>query len=450
MPDQFIVGIDVGSSKLCSAIAIREASGAIRYVGHGSAPSGGYRGGQVTDVEQLAAAFRRAVEEARYLIGTAVQDVAICVSGARIESLDRSGGINLEPGKPVDNSDILRAIGVSRGSDPPGLHTVHRVVRALSVDGSITRDPTGRIGRRLEVATRDFAMSSQLVEQLRGAAEAAGLQVHTLIPEGIAAATAATTEDERSAGVAVADIGSGGVDVAVYVDGELRHVAALPLGGNHITADIAGVINISTEQAESLKRQYGAIDRSSNDELMEWNARTIAALQRQAASGDVPSSAVRSIAAARAIQIVDALHANLRGVGLVEYLRAGIILTGGTSQLRGIDDIANAIIGVPARSGAVVSGDGFPAIIDPSAVPSIGLVRYCALRANAGPAPRGEARRIGAGAVAFIHPSVQRVMPVRDTMKPPPSQQSRTGTHGWGRSFRNWMREFVPARVEDE
>jgi cell division protein FtsA len=452
VPDQFIVGIDVGSSKLCSAIAIREMSGTIRYVGHGSAPSSGYRGGEVTDVEQLAAAFGRAIEEARYLIGAPVHDVALCVSGARLEALDRSGGINLEPGRPVDQSDILRAIGVSRGSDPAGLHTVHRVVRALSVDGAITRDPTGRIGRRLEVATRDLAMPAQLVERLRQAAEAAGVQVHTLIPEGVAAATAATTEEERSAGVAVVDIGSGGADLAVYVDGELRHVAAVPLGGNHITADIAGVIDISTEQAESLKRQYGAIDRNSNDELMEWNARTIAALQRQAATGDIPPGAVRSIAAARAIQIVDALHTSLRDAGMIDYLRAGVILTGGTSQLRGIEDIANAIIGVPVRSGAVVSGDGFPSIVDPSAVPSVGLVRYCALRANAAPAARGESRRIGAGVNAFVHPAVQRVMPVRDTMEPPPSKQraERTGTRSWGRAFRNWMREFVPARVEDQ
>jgi cell division protein FtsA len=450
VPDQFIVGVDVGSSKLCSAIAIRETSGTIRYVGHGSTPSSGYRGGEVTDVQQLSEALRRAVEEARYLIGAPVNDIALCVSGARIEALDRSGGVNLEPGRPVDQSDILRAIGVSRGGDPAGLHTVHRVVRALSVDGAITRDPTGRIGRRLEVATRDFAMSSQLVERLRQAAEAAGLQVHTLIPEGVAAATAVTTEEERANGVAAIDIGSGGSDLAVYVDGELRHVAAVPMGGNHVTADIAGVIDISIEQAETLKRQYGAIDRNSDDELMEWNARTIAALQRQAAAGEIPPGAVRSIAAARAIQIIDALHSSLRGAGLVEYLRSGVILTGGTSQLRGIDDIANAIIGVPVRIGAVVSGDGFPAVVDPSAVPAVGLVRYCALRANAAPVAR-ESRRIGAGANAFVHPAVQRVMPVRDTMRTPPSQQraERTETRSWGRAFRNWMREFVPARVDD-
>jgi cell division protein FtsA len=222
------------------------------------------------------------------------------------------------------------------------------------------------------------------------------------------------------------------------------------MGGNHVTADIAGVIDISIEQAETLKRQYGAIDRNSDDELMEWNARTIAALQRQAATGEIPPGAVRSIAAARAIQIIDALHSSLRGAGLVEYLRSGVILTGGTSQLRGIDDIANAIIGVPVRSGAVVSGDGFPAVVDLSAVPAVGLVRYCALRANAAPAAR-ESRRIGAGANAFVHPAVQRVLPVRDTMRTPPSQHraERSETHSWGRAFRNWMREFVPARVDD-
>lgn len=451
MPDQFIVGIDVGSSKLCAAVAIRERSGAIRYVGHGSAPSSGLRGGEVIDTDALAAAFKRSVEEARYLIGTSVEDVAISISGAHIEPIDRMGGLDLATDRSVSHEDVGRAIGQSRGTDPVGLHTVHRVVRGMSLDSEPVTDPTGRYGRRLDVWTRDYAVPSQLVERLQQAASASGVRIHTLIPEGVAAASSALSPTERQDGVALVDIGSATTDIAVYSGGDLKHVAGFALGGHYITTDIAAMLDIPIEEAEDLKRRHGAIGEDNSEELFEWTPRSIAQLQRQASYGEVPGAAVRTIAAARVVQIIDRVKEVLDTSDTLQLLQSGVVLTGGGSLLTGTEDIASAILGVPVRVGGVLAGDGFPGIADPTVSASVGLIRYCAVRAAVPPPSRREARHspviAGATATAFVHPLVmQRPFNlVQDVSRQRPQRTSAT----WRRSFGNWLREFVPARMEE-
>jgi cell division protein FtsA len=472
VPDQFIVGVDIGASKLCAAVALRERNGAVRYVGHGSAPSAGLRGGEVVDPNALSTAFKRAVEEARYLIGTPVHDIVVSVSGARLEPIDRMGGLDLSGGRPITHQDVVQAIGNSRGSDPAGLQTVHRVVRGMSLDGDPVTDPTGRTGRRLDVWTRDYAVPAQLVERLRRSADAASVRIHTLIPEGVAAAAAALTDDERDAGVVLVDIGSATTDIAAYVHGDLQHIAGFPLGGHHITTDLASVLDIPIDEAEDLKRRHGAIGEDNDEELFEWTPRTVAALQRLASEGEVPGAAVRSIAAARVIQIIDRVKAVLDGAQLTERLRAGAVLTGGGSQLHGTEDIARAILRLPVRSGAVLPADGFPAIADPTVSASVGLIRYCAARSVAPLPPRAESRSLGA--TAFVHPLVMQVpAPFRGSGERHTREEGQRSAHSvtpvatmvlspqysapararasrsWGRSFRAWMREFVPARMDE-
>lgn len=463
VPDQFIVGVDIGSSKLCAAVAVRERSGAIRYVGHGSAPSAGLRGGEVVDPAALSAAFTRAVEEARYLVGTPVHDIVVSVSGARVEPLDRTGGIDLSGGRPIDHADVVRAISSSRGGDPTGLHTIHRVVQTLSVDGARVDDPTGRIGNRLDVVTRDYAVPAQLVDRLRRAADSAGVRIHTLIPEGVAAAAAALSEEERDAGVVLIDVGAATSDVAVYVDGDLRHVAGLMLGGHHITVDLVSILEVPIEEAETLKRRHGGVTATAGEEVFEWSPRSVALLQRQAVEGNPDPAAIRSVAAARMVQLFEQVADILDTTQLRGQLRAGVVLTGGGSQLHGINDIAMAVLNLRVRSGVVLAGDGFPEIADPSASAAVGLVRYCALRSGTPvPAPvpaRPESR--SSGATAIVHPLVMKTFtrsdrPRRgghnnDTIAHIPARRLQgQRPDGWGAIVRQWMSEFNPGRNDQQ
>lgn len=450
MPDQFIVGIDIGSSKLCSAVALRDRDGAVRYVGHGSTASGGLRAGEISDPEALGSALRRAVEEARYLIGVTVEDVVATVAGARIETLERMGGVDLGSGKPIDARDIRRALEDARGRDPGGWATIHRVVRAFAVDSEPVDDPTGRFGRRLDAWTRDFAVPTQLTDGLRRAADIAGINVHTLVPTGVAVASAVSSQSERESGVAVIDIGSATTDIAVYLDGELQHLASIPLGGHHITADVASILEVPVVEADRLKREHGAISEDVDEELIEWTPRTIAALQRQAKYGTVPGAAVRSITAARTVQIIDTVKETLDGFDATRRLGAGAILTGGASQLVGIVDITRAILGTTVRTGQVLPGRGFPSIADPGVSAAVGLIRYVSGRA-VGPAP---ARQRSPAATGIVHPTVMNPFAWHDTIDVTSHGSSRHGPAGgsqrdWGRVVRDWVREFIPASPED-
>jgi len=473
VPDQYIVGIDIGTSKLCSTVAIRESSGALRYVGHGSTPSGGLKNGDIIDVPGLGAAFVRAVEEARYLIGAPVHDIVVSMSGMRLEPIDRSGGVSLTLGRPVTQDDVARAIASARGQDPSGVQPIHRVVRSLVLDGERVDDPLGKSGTRLDARVRDYAVSSVLVDRLRQVGDASAVRVHSLVPGGVASAAATLTDEERRNGVALVDIGSGTTDIAVYAGGELRHLATFPAGGNHVTTDIASILEVPLDEAERLKRRHGAIGEDSDEELiLEWTPRTIAMLQRMAAEGEVPAYAVRSIAGARVIQIIDRVRETLAQTEAGSALRSGIVLTGGGAQLHGVSDIAQAILQMPVRSGAVLAADGFPAIADPGASGSVGLVRYVAARAE--PTKDSAPQPVGRGSVfrtsGIVHPVVGRSLQRRESRAvgmsdtidvisvSPPSvrvahsrQQPRLkrASGGWGQTLRDWMRELVPRHVDD-
>lgn len=446
MPDQFIVGIDIGSSKLCSAVALRDREGGVRYVGHGSTASGGLRAGEIADPEALGSALKRAVEEARYLIGVTVEDVVATVAGARIETLERMGGAELDGGKPIDARDIRRALEDARGRDPGGLATIHRVVRAFAIDGEPVDDPTGRFGRRLDAWTRDFAVPTQLTEGLRRAANIAGIRVHTLVPTGVAVAAAVSSQSERESGVAIVDIGSATTDIAVYLDGELQHLASIPLGGHHITADVASILQISVGEADRLKREHGAISEDVDEELIEWTPRTIAALQRQAKYGTIPGSAVRSITAARTVQIIDKIKETLDALDDTRRLRAGVVLAGGSAQLVGIVDITRAILGTTVRTGQVLPGRGFPSIADPGVSAAVGLIRYVSGR-SVGPAP---SRQRSPAAAGFVHPLVMNPFARHDTIDVMRRQRPADGgQRDWGRVVRDWVREFIPISPDD-
>lgn len=448
MPDQFIVGVDIGSSKLSSAVAVREQAGTIRYIGHGSAPSAGMRGGDIVDAEGLANSLKRAVEEARYLIGADVQDIALSVSGARIETLERTGGVDLDPNRRIGPADVMRALSDLRGGEHGGVQTIHRVVRSFSIDADPVADPTGRSGRRLDVWVRDFAIPASLVERLRRAADSAGVRIHTFLPEGVAVGSATLSQSERDAGVAVIDIGSATTDIAVYLNGDLQHLAAFPLGGHHITQDVASILSVSIEDAESLKRAHGVVSRddAEDDLILEWTPRTIAMLQRQASYGNVPPSAIRSITAARVIQIIDRTKEILDGYEVTRRLRAGVVLTGGTAQLDGIVEIARTILGVPVRAGTILAGDGFPAIADPGAAAAVGLTRYLATRATS---PTASSSSRSAAATAIIHPVVARTIAGQDTIDVIPRRAPNRGERsGWGQAVRDWLREFIPAKPD--
>ena len=386
------------------------------------------------------------------LVGRPTLDVVVSVSGAQLSPLERQGSCRLELATPIGNEDVMRALPPADASLGDGF-PVHRVVRTFALDGQPLLDPTGRIGKRLEVTSCDYLAPLGWLDSLRDALEASGGRLHALVPGGVAAAAATLTDDERAAGVIVVDIGGLTTDIAFYRHNTLRELCSVPFGGQHITLDLAQLLDIDEADAESLKIRHGAADPFSvATPGIQWGARGIATLQRLASQGRVPAEAVQAIAGARLRLIFEELGTQCAGLGVNLKLDApaGIVLTGGTAKLSGSDGIAEATLGVPARCAGVRAAAGFPEIPDPAASVSIGLVRYCADRMVDPPAEPLRASRRGRAATTsnaaretapalFGHNAFASVNGLL---------QSRP-TQGWGRWMANWMREFIPARALD-
>ena len=462
MRDTLLVGIDVGSSTLCSTVATRASDGSLRYIGHGSTPSAGFRAGVVTDPNALTEAFVWALGEAVGLAGRPVHNVILSVSGAQLTAVDRHGACALELASPVTGDDVMRALAGGPAQGLHGKHVIQRVVRAIALDGQRLDDPTGRIGKRLEVETRDYAVSTSLLNALRDAAERAGAHVQALVPAAVAAAAATLRDIEREDGALLVDIGSMTSDIAYYRNGELRELASVPFGGQHITLDLAQLLDISEADAEDLQWQHGATDPFSVAvDGIEWGSRGIATLQRLAARGRVPAPAVQAIAGARLRIIAEQLGETLATLGVNPRLDAmrGVVLTGGAAKLTGIDAVLADALGVPVRRAGVLAAEGFPEIPDPAVSASIGLLRYCARRLAAGddervtPAVRRR-NRVEPVAGADTPESTSRLGSERLSL--PPRRQPAFGakresyyqaSRGLGRWMFAWVREFIPARA---
>lgn len=454
MADQLIVGIDIGSTKFSSAVALYNRSGRITYLGHGSSPSGGMKGGRIADPEALERALRLALDEIRHLAGSTIQDLVVSVAGAQMAPIERHGQVRLDAGYPINHRDVEKAIEAAHDRDPEGLRTIHRVVQGFSVHGQSTRSPIGRHANDLDVYVRDFAVTSELVEGVRQAAASLGMRVHAFVPGGVAAGEAALTQEEREQGVVLIDIGGATTDVASYIDGDLHDVSGFPLGGHHLTQDIAAVLEISLEAAERLKRRDGIATSSESSRVpVDWGPRGIARIQRQARDGTLSADVVRAIAGARLEQILQqAKEIAMRTDGHNGSRHGSIVITGGSSNLKGIEEAASEVFGLPARRGEILPSAGFPPIADPASATSVGLVRYCASRgawaADSSQESGWPPEPVRAGNGHGDEQSRWNDTPLYSDASRETHPRKPSGGRDWGQFMRNWMREFIPARTD--
>jgi cell division protein FtsA len=184
MPEQFLIALDIGTSKIGVAVVRRDLHGGFRYVAHGSAPSGGMQAGQFHDLDAVSTALRRGLAEAHSLAGVPVNDVALTVGGIRIDALDLRGSTVFERLRDIQAEDVRRAIERAQHPDATGLHPIQRVVQLTLVDGEPVQEAVGRRGGRLDVSVRDYAISTQTLEQIRTVAGQSGARIHTFIPAG--------------------------------------------------------------------------------------------------------------------------------------------------------------------------------------------------------------------------------------------------------------------------
>ncbi len=346
MDDQILIGIDIGTTKICTLVAREENPGQMRILGVGIEPSQGLRKGVVVDLEAAAQAVARSVDKAERTSGVEILSALVSLAGSNVSSVNSKGVVSVA-GRVIDQDDIARAVDAARAvAIPHNREIVHVIQRGFNVDGQEgIRTPLGMHGYRLEVETHIITAAAASVENLRQCVAAAGVEVSQFVLNPLASAEVVLTEAERQMGVIVCDVGGGTTDLAIYVDGDVWHTAVLAIGGNHITSDIAQVLHLPNTQAEEIKLQHGHANPDEIDPQQYFNLRPFG-------DQDVVQSSHQElvqIVHARVEEIFGLVVQEIKRSGYDGLLPAGMVLTGGVSALPGIRSVASEVLGVPVR-----------------------------------------------------------------------------------------------------
>lgn len=346
-----IAGLDIGSSKVSvviAAVSDAESSPKLEIVGIGNAPNTGIRQGVVVNIEATTESIRKAREEAELMSGYKIEEVWVGVSGSHIKSFDSKGMVAIK-NKEVSTQDIDRVIEAAKAvavpTDRMVLHVLPREYKVDGQDGIL--DPIGMAGIRLEANVHIVTGSQTAISNNLKCIEKAGLKSVGLVLDQLASSLSVLSEDEKSLGVCVVDMGAGSCNAVYFVNGSVAHTSVVPVGGQHFTHDVA--IGLRTPQiaAEDLKKRFGcAMATLVGDEET---------IEVEGVGGRKPRTVLRrdlaEVLEPRAEETLQLIANDLRMSGLLPFLGSGIVLTGGTSQLDGLVEMGEFVFDVPVRRG---------------------------------------------------------------------------------------------------
>ena len=388
--ERHIVALDIGSTKTCALIGEQDDDGSLKFAAFGAAESKGWRKGQIVNLDLAVSSIRRAVEEAETITGVPVESAMIGVAGAHVRGVNSRGGMTVATRpRDVQRDDVRRAIEAARGVTlPEDREVLHVIPQEFSLDAHDNiRDAIGMIGQRLEANVHIVTASGSATQNIVTAVNRAGVRVDDTVLEPLASAESCLTQDERELGSCLLDIGGGTTELIAYTGGVVRHTAAVPVGGDHFTNDLAVGLRTPIPGAEQLKRQHACAWR----ELLEQDFPI-----EIGSVGDRPPRTVfarmlSEIVEPRAQELLMLVRDELRRAGLESQIPAGIILTGGGSHLRGLPELAERIFNLPVR---VASPRGLAGMSEevsqPEYATAVGLVLYGArTRRLAGARPTG-------------------------------------------------------------
>jgi cell division protein FtsA len=374
--ERVIVGIDVGTTKICVLVGELDRDGKLNIVGVGTCPSQGLRRGVVVNIEETVTSIAAALDRAERLSGKKITSAYVGIAGSHISSENSKGFVAISPkNRDIDQNDISRAFEVARAiAIPANRELIHVIPRGYVVDGQEgIKNPIGMSGFRLEVEAHIITGSVSSMHNLIKCVHKAHVEIEDLVLEPLASGDAVLEEGETDLGVALVDIGGGTTDLAVYTDGAIWHTVVLPVCGNLITSDIAIGLRLPVGVAEELKITYGHCDPSTIDEddMIDLS-------QFMPDCDDlVPRKLLAEIIQARIEEIFTMVHEEIKKSGYDGLLPAGIVITGGTAELPGILEAAGQILDLPARIGSPLGLHGLADSINrPAYSTAVGLLLW--------------------------------------------------------------------------
>ncbi|WP_210465470.1 MULTISPECIES: cell division protein FtsA [Rufibacter] len=348
--DKIVVGLDIGTTKICALVGRKNEYGKLEILGLGKAVSEGVVRGMVSNIDKTVEAIRKAIKQAEEQSGIDIKVVNVGIAGQHIKSLQHNGSITRTSlDSEITVEDVNRLTNdMYRLVTPPGSEIIHVMPQDYKVDYEDgIMDPVGMSGVRLEGNFHIITAQSNAVNNITKCISRAGLEIDQLILEPLASCMSVLSEEEREAGVALIDIGGGTTDLAIFKDNIIRHTAVLPFGGNIITSDIKQGCMVMQNQAEQLKVRFGKAiaDEASDNEIV-----SIPGL-RDRTPKEISLKNLAFIIEARMEEIVELVYSEIVRSGYANQLAAGVVITGGGAQLQNLVQLVEYLTGLDARIG---------------------------------------------------------------------------------------------------
>lgn len=371
-----IVGIDVGTTKICTLVGELYEDGQLRIIGVGVAPSRGLHRGVVVNVNEATEAISASVQKAERISGYEITSAYVGVGGRHVSAVNSRGVVGISrSARGISQYDIDRALDAARAiAIPHNKEIIHTIPRGYVVDDQEgVQDPIGMQGIRLEVEVHIVTGASTSVSNLVKCVRAAGVEIDDLILQSLASGEAILKDSEQEMGVVLADIGGGTTDIAIFIEGSIWHTLVLDIGGEHLTRDVAVGLRTPFNTAEELKIKYGhAIARSlATDELIEVSSFGNGARQ------SVSRLQLAEVIEARAEEILMLVLREVKRSGYDGLLAAGLVMCGGSAELAGFKDLGQQILQLPVRVGKPHDLQGLTDVLEsPAYATAVGLLLW--------------------------------------------------------------------------
>ncbi len=345
-----VVGLDIGTSKIACLVGEVDDEGRLRVIGVGVVPSAGVKKGLIVDLEGAGRAIETAVTKAEHTSGVTLEDALVGVAGAHIVSLNSRGTVSISRSNHVvQQDDVRRVLEAARTVALPHSHqVVHLIPRGFWLDDENgVRNPVGLHGYRLEVEAHLVAASRAVLQTVEACCAEAGLHVQAFVLQPLAAGEAVLTEDEKELGVVLVDVGGGTTDIGIFLEGAAWHTVSLPVGGHHLSHDLAVGLQCPLPVAETLKVRYGCASVAAVTENEPVDAATFG----DTSAHTITRRDIAEVLEYRVLDLFDLIRREIKRSGYDGLLPAGLVFCGGSAQLSGLRELAAEYFGLPVRVG---------------------------------------------------------------------------------------------------
>ena len=371
--ENLVVGLDIGTTKICAIVGEVTPEG-IDIIGIGTAPSRGLRKGVVINIEATVAGIKKAVEEAELMAGCEIHSVYAGIAGGHIRGFN-SHGIVAVKDREICEHDIERVIDAAKAvAIPVDREVIHILPQEFVIDDQDgIKEPLGMAGVRLEAKVHIVTANVASAQNIVKCAQKCALNVSDIVLEQLASSLAVLAEDEKELGVALVDIGGGTTDIAIFHGGAIQHTSVVAIGGQHMTNDIAVGLRTPQEEAEAVKKRWGCASSKliKPQEMIEVPG--IGGRRNR----ELPRQLLGDILEPRVVEIFELVQREIEKMKLTELHASGVVLTGGSTLLPGMAEIAEEVIGLPVRIGVPQHVGGLVDVVkSPVYSTAVGLLQY--------------------------------------------------------------------------